>query len=113
MGIIYISLGFEMLFIFDLGADTGQSVLDGRQMWYVRDERKCNHFGNRFKVKLDCTHDGFLPRDALLARYMLSSCVRLSVIRRCRTRVHSGSRDLLKFWEISANISETVQDNDI
>jgi len=24
--------------------------------------------------------------------------------------VHSGSRDLLKFWEISANISETVQD---
>ena len=27
--------------------------------------------------------------------------------------VHSGSRDLLKFWEISANISETVQDRDI
>ena len=25
-------------------------------------------------------------------------------------RVHSRSRDLLKFWEISANISETVQD---
>jgi len=24
--------------------------------------------------------------------------------------VHSMSRDLLKFWEISANISETVQD---
>jgi len=27
--------------------------------------------------------------------------------------VHSGSRDLLKFWEISDNISETVQDRDI
>ena len=27
--------------------------------------------------------------------------------------VHLGSRDLLKFWEISANISETVQDRDI
>jgi len=27
--------------------------------------------------------------------------------------VHSGSRDLLKFWEMSANISETVQDTDI
>ena len=27
--------------------------------------------------------------------------------------VHSGSRDLLKFWEISANISETVWDRDI
>ena len=23
--------------------------------------------------------------------------------------VHLGSRDLLKFWEISANISQTVQ----
>jgi len=27
--------------------------------------------------------------------------------------VHSGSRDLLKFWEISTNVSETVQDRDI
>jgi len=27
--------------------------------------------------------------------------------------VHAGSRNLLKFWEISANISETVQDRDI
>ena len=27
--------------------------------------------------------------------------------------VHLGSRDLLKFWEISANISETVQDRHI
>jgi len=27
--------------------------------------------------------------------------------------VHSGSRDLLKFLEISANISEIVQDRDI
>ena len=27
--------------------------------------------------------------------------------------VHSGSRDLLNFWKISANISETVQDRDI
>ena len=27
--------------------------------------------------------------------------------------VHSGSRDLLKFWEISANVSETVQDRDV
>jgi len=27
--------------------------------------------------------------------------------------VHSGSCDLLKFWEISANISETVQDRHI
>ena len=27
--------------------------------------------------------------------------------------VHSVSRDLLKLWEISANISQTVQDRDI
>ena len=27
--------------------------------------------------------------------------------------LHSGSCDLLKVWEISANISETVQDRDI
>ena len=27
--------------------------------------------------------------------------------------VHSGSRDLLKFWEISDTISETVQERDI
>jgi len=31
----------------------------------------------------------------------------------CSTGVHLGSRDLLEFWEISANISETVQDRDI
>jgi len=28
------------------------------------------------------------------------------------TEMSSGSHDLLKFWEISANISETVQDRD-
>jgi len=28
-------------------------------------------------------------------------------------RVSSESRDLFKFWEISDNISETVQDRDI
>jgi len=27
--------------------------------------------------------------------------------------MHLGSRDLLKFWEMSANISETVQDTHI
>jgi len=27
--------------------------------------------------------------------------------------VHSALRDLLKFWEVSANISEMVQDRDI
>jgi len=27
--------------------------------------------------------------------------------------MHSGSHDLLKFWEIGANISETVQNRDI
>jgi len=27
--------------------------------------------------------------------------------------MHLGLRDLLKFWEISANISETVQDRHI
>jgi len=27
--------------------------------------------------------------------------------------VYSGSHDVLKFWEISANISETVQDSDM
>jgi len=27
--------------------------------------------------------------------------------------VHLGSRDLLKFWEISANTPETVQDRHI
>jgi len=31
----------------------------------------------------------------------------------CGMDVYSGSRDLLKFGEISANISETVQDEDI
>jgi len=30
-----------------------------------------------------------------------------------RMGMHLRSRDLLKFWEISANISETVQDRDI
>jgi len=30
----------------------------------------------------------------------------------CSMGVHSVSRDLLKFWEISANILETVQDKD-
>ena len=31
----------------------------------------------------------------------------------CDMEVHLGLRDLLKFWEISANISETVQDRHI
>jgi len=31
----------------------------------------------------------------------------------CSMGMHSGSRDLLNFWEISANISEMVQDRDI
>ena len=31
----------------------------------------------------------------------------------CSMGVHSGSRELLKFSEISAKISETVQDRDM
>ena len=31
----------------------------------------------------------------------------------CSMGVHLGSGDFLKFWKISANISETVQDRDI
>jgi len=31
----------------------------------------------------------------------------------CSMGVHLGSGDFLKFWEISANISQTVQDRDI
>ena len=31
----------------------------------------------------------------------------------CSIGVHLRSRDLLKFWEMSANISETVQDRHI
>ena len=31
----------------------------------------------------------------------------------CSMGVYLGSRDLLKVWEISANIPETVQDRDI
>jgi len=31
----------------------------------------------------------------------------------CSMGVHLGSRDLLKIWEISANVSEMVQDRDI
>ena len=37
----------------------------------------------------------------------------LHMLKFCSMGVHSGSRDLLKFWEISANISETVQDKHI
>jgi len=31
----------------------------------------------------------------------------------CYRRVHSRSRDIFKFWEMSGNISETVQDRDM
>ena len=35
----------------------------------------------------------------------------LHVLKFCSVEVHLWSRDLLQFWEMSANISETVQDN--
>jgi len=37
----------------------------------------------------------------------------LHMLKFCRMGVHLRSRDLLKFWEISAKISETVQNRDI
>ena len=37
----------------------------------------------------------------------------LHVLKFCSMGVHLGSRDLLKFCEISANISETVQDRHV
>ena len=49
--------------------------------------------------------------------------VRLSVTSRCCTycmrdrlptkEICSGSRDFFKFWEITDNVSETVQDGDV
>ena len=37
----------------------------------------------------------------------------LHMLKVLQNRVHLRSRNLLKFWEISANISETVQDRHI
>jgi len=37
----------------------------------------------------------------------------LHMLKFCSMEVHLNSRDHLKFWEISANISETVQDRHI
>ena len=46
-------------------------------------------------------------KSSLLALHMLKFCSM------ARMGMHLRSRDLLKFGEISANISETVQDRDI
>jgi len=35
------------------------------------------------------------------------------MLKLCNMGVHLRSRDLLKFWEISVNISETMQDRHI
>jgi len=37
----------------------------------------------------------------------------LHMLKFCSMGVHSGSHGLLKFWEISANILETVQNRDM
>jgi len=42
-----------------------------------------------------------------------SAMVSLHMLKFCSMGVHSGSCGLLKFWEISANISETVHNRDI
>jgi len=51
----------------------------------------------RFRFCLQTEHKRVLP---------------LHMLKFCSTVVHSGLHNLLKFWEISANISETVQDRD-
>ena len=57
------------------------------------------------RMKLDISN--------LVCRLRVKSILALHMLKFCSIEVHLRSRDLLKFWEISANISKTVQDRHI
>ena len=44
---------------------------------------------------------------------MITVSIAICMLKLCKYGVYSLSCDFLAFWEVSANISETVQDRDI
>jgi len=49
----------------------------------------------------------------ILLYYWANKMMMMMMLKFCSVEVRSESRDLLKFWEISANVSETVQDRHV